>query len=106
MGWAFQHIEEIMPTAVVPRTNAANPQSNSCSATSMAFVELGGHAQLQLKCLQLPAWIGAANAEEYLDPIHTDAFLVIHKRKVLCEQYFGEQNADRAHIVQSISKTF
>eukprot|EP00929_Paragymnodinium_shiwhaense_P088652 TRINITY_DN48963_c0_g1_i2.p1 TRINITY_DN48963_c0_g1~~TRINITY_DN48963_c0_g1_i2.p1 ORF type:complete len:452 (-),score=65.24 TRINITY_DN48963_c0_g1_i2:99-1325(-) len=95
LRWGFQHMDEILPTAKVLRGGAERPVCRFEVAEK----------QLRLDQLALPPWVGAANALAYLESVHTDAFVVVKDRKIVCEQYLGEQTADRPHIVQSITKS-
>jgi CubicO group peptidase (beta-lactamase class C family) len=44
--------------------------------------------------------------EESLQANYTDGMLILHRRKILYEKYFGEMAQDRVHAVMSVSKTF
>lgn len=99
---SFLNMESVLPVVRVPRSV---PSDSSASNTVLPFMEADNDSRLHLEQLKLPSWVGCRNLMEYLKSVNTDAFLVVHKRRLICEQYFGEQSRTRPHLTQSITKS-
>jgi CubicO group peptidase (beta-lactamase class C family) len=77
--WAFHHVREIVPCADI----ANNP------ADVMALPEA-------LRELEL---------DEFLETTDTDAFVVLHRGRLLFEYYANGMTADTPHILMSVTKS-
>ena len=90
-AWAFQHIEAILPTAVV---------SNDPQAVWELPVELqpmdGFAVNLGGRTLDL---------EGLLEAARTDAMVVLHDGRLVYERYRNGMTADTRHILMSVTKS-
>eukprot|EP00927_Polykrikos_kofoidii_P062860 TRINITY_DN57653_c0_g1_i1.p1 TRINITY_DN57653_c0_g1~~TRINITY_DN57653_c0_g1_i1.p1 ORF type:complete len:435 (-),score=36.96 TRINITY_DN57653_c0_g1_i1:92-1396(-) len=103
LRWSFQHIEDILPCTKV-RRHALGTDSTAHEVHE--FIEADARELIHPELITMPRWVGARNALEYLNSVYTDAFLVVHKGRIVCEKYFGNMTRDRLHITQSITKSF
>jgi CubicO group peptidase (beta-lactamase class C family) len=90
--WSFQHVRELLPTAEVWR--GSGPPSALASAPvdldSVAFDLVEG---------------GRSDVRTFLDDSYTDGFLILHRGKSVCENYFNGMTARTLHLSQSMSKS-
>src|SRR5262245_31147016 len=77
--WAFQHVRELVPSADI----ACDPAS--VRALAAAPVSLGVEAELA--------------------KTDTDALVVLHRGRLVCERYANGMGADTPHILMSVSKS-
>ena len=89
--WAFQHVSELIPSAVVSR--GAGP------------VLPLDPAPLDLSRTRLEGVESAPTLEVFLHETYTDGFLVLRDGQLVCEQYFNGMRADSRHLLQSVSKS-
>jgi CubicO group peptidase (beta-lactamase class C family) len=91
--WAFQHVRELLPTAVISRGDAAprilprnERRFDHVAATGITgeTVTLGG----------------------FLEETYTDGFLVLKHGAIVCEQYFNGMDERSLHLSQSVAKSF
>ena len=89
--WAFQHIGEIVPTAVVSRGDGA-PMPMPV-----------GHADI----LSVPVGDGGESiqVEEVLRRTYTDGFLVLHAGTIVHEGYYNAMGPNTHHLLMSVSKS-
>jgi len=89
--WAFRHLRELIPTARISR--GAGPVRRlprvERDLTGIAF--RSGERELT---------IGEMLAESY-----TDGFLVLHRGRIVTEQYFNGMTPDTPHVLMSVSKS-
>jgi CubicO group peptidase (beta-lactamase class C family) len=89
--WAFQHVSELVPSAVVSRgTGPVLPLASALEDISDLPLE-------GVEC--------GSTLEAFLQETYTDGFLVLRSGKVLCEQYFNGMDATSRHLLMSISKS-
>ena len=81
--WALQHIAEILTVAPVARGRGP------ALPLPTALVDLSG---LLVHCVDG----SVQTVNDILDRTYTDAYLVIHRERVVCEQYFGEMHGNDA----------
>jgi CubicO group peptidase (beta-lactamase class C family) len=87
--WAFQHVGEILPTAVIEAAPGA--------ATPEALQSLEGFA--------LPGPGGATlTLDTFLEATSTDAMVILHRGQVAFERYGHGMTAQTPHILMSTSK--
>lgn len=89
--WAFQHVSEIVPSAVVPR--GPGP------ATVLDVAEGAldpGTVVTPWGLLDLDGWLAAT---------YTDGLLVLHGHQVVLERYANGLTPDRRHLLMSVSKS-
>lgn len=91
LGTAFQHMQELFPTARIRRAPAV-PDTRSLRET-----EFGNLAFDALGTVQTVGTMLATT--------QTDAFLVAHRGVLLSELYFNGMDADQHHQMNSITKS-
>jgi 6-aminohexanoate-oligomer exohydrolase len=79
--WAFQHVDQVVPTTPVPR--GVGPQLELTSGPAISIPGL----------------------EAFLSRTWTDGLLVMHGREVLLERYLNGMTASTRHLLQSVSKS-
>jgi CubicO group peptidase (beta-lactamase class C family) len=89
--WAFQHIRELIPTARISR-GAGRP-----GRLPRAERDITG---LRFRSAGRELTVG-----EMLADTDTDGFLVLHRGKVISEQYFNGMTPDTPHLLMSVSKS-
>jgi CubicO group peptidase (beta-lactamase class C family) len=89
--WAFQHIRELIPTARISR-GAGSP-----SRLPRAERDVAG---LRFRSAGRELTVAEMLAETY-----TDGFLVLHRGKIISEQYFNGMTPDTPHLLMSVSKS-
>jgi CubicO group peptidase (beta-lactamase class C family) len=89
--WAFQHVRELIPSArIAGSTGPVRPLPR-------AERDLGGLAF---------TWNGRdLTVAEFLDGSWTDGFLVLHRGRVITEQYFNGMRPQTPHLLMSVSKS-
>lgn len=91
--WAFQHIRELHPTRAVRRDAA------SVSSLPSDLRDLGGFSA--------PVREGrVATLEQLLDASYTDAFLVLHRGRIVYERYRNGMLPHTPHLMFSCTKSF
>ena len=91
--WAFQHIRELHPTRAVNRDAAR------VSPLASDLRDLGGFSA--------PVRDGrVATLEQLLDASHTDAFLVLHRGRIVYERYLNGMQPYTPHLMFSCTKSF
>ncbi len=90
--WAFHHVRELIATAEV----AGNP--NDPWALEANPVNLGG---LNIDC----ASQGVMSLTGFIDYAHIDALLVLHRDKIVFEDYRHGMTTESPHILMSVSKS-
>jgi len=89
--WAFQHIRELMPTVRIRRGDG-RPRP-----LPRAERDLSG---LRFRSGDRELTVGEMLAETY-----TDGFLVLHRGRIVTEQYFNGMTQDTPHLLMSVSKS-
>jgi hypothetical protein len=89
--WAFQHVREIVPSAEI-----ANEYDDLWRLPPVD----GG-----LDGLAISDGSGRLDLEGFLSATQTDAFVVVHRGRVICERYFNGMTAATPHILMSVSKS-
>jgi hypothetical protein len=91
--WAFQHIRELQPTREIWRGD-------------------GPVSTLQHQPLDLDGFTATVRAgrklslAQFADEAHTDAFLVLHRGKIVYERYLNGQQPHTQHQMFSATKSF
>lgn len=89
--WAFQHVSELVPSAIVSR--GAGPVLPLVSAPEdLSTVPLDG-----VTC--------GSTLEAFLQETYTDGFLVLRHGRILCERYFNGMQPETRHVLHSVSKS-
>lgn len=90
--WSFQNVRSLLPTVDVPRG------SGPVTALPQNLQDLNG--------LTFAAHDGAPRTiAQSLTETYTDGFLVLHRGKVVTEQYFNDMTPQSLHLAQSVSKS-
>jgi CubicO group peptidase (beta-lactamase class C family) len=91
--WSFSHMRELLPTVNVWRGNG--PVSELPRAEQplgeISFTDMHGEQR---------TWTQA------LEKTWTDGVLVMHRGRIIEEQYFGALQPERPHIAMSVTKSF
>src|SRR5579859_5943239 len=90
MKWAFQHVREIVTSADIP--NAADDiwklASEPRDFSSFSFAHGGKPYSL----------------DKFLDETDADGLVILHRGKVILEQYSNGMTSNTPHILMSVSK--
>ena len=86
--WSFSHVRQLLPTAPMPPS-----------------VDPTGLPEARQDLSSLPVTEDGTELAAFLAGNATDAFLVLHRGKLVWEWYGGWGAADRQHIIFSISKS-
>src|SRR5580698_957787 len=89
--WAFQHIRELIPTARISRGDG-RPRRLA-------------RAERDISALAFRSGGREVTVGEMLGQTYTDGFLVLHRGKIVSEQYFNGMRADTRHLLMSVSKS-
>jgi CubicO group peptidase (beta-lactamase class C family) len=90
--WGFQHVRELIPTADIP----AAP--DDLFRLPPAAADLGGLAIADGRG-------GHMSLEAFLEATATDAFVVVHRGRLVLERYRSGMTAATPHILMSVSKS-
>jgi CubicO group peptidase (beta-lactamase class C family) len=97
LNWAFQHMSELFPTAVIARGDG--PVAELTAATAQSHDEVG----------RIPVtspYDGAqSTVAEIMATTWTDGWLVLHDGAVLAEAYPGGMTPATTHLLMSVSKS-
>ena len=89
--WAFQHVRELIPTARIARGDGR--------AWDLP------RAEQDVADIRFATPAGELTVGELLDQTYTDGFLVIHRGRVVAEQYCNGLRPDIPHLLMSVSKS-
>lgn len=90
--WAFQHVSEVVPSAVVRRGDGP----------VLPLTGLDGEA-LDPGLITTP-W-GELGLDEWLEATYTDGLCVLSGRQLRLERYANGMTPDRRHLLMSVSKS-
>jgi CubicO group peptidase (beta-lactamase class C family) len=93
LHWTFQHVADFLPTAVISRGSGPVAELGS-APTELSDIALYDKTNGRRTTV---GDVMAATA--------TDGWIVIHRGKVLAEQYYGGMAADSSHLLMSVSKS-
>jgi CubicO group peptidase (beta-lactamase class C family) len=89
--WAFQHVRELIPTARIPRGDGP------VWRLPRAERDLGG--------IRFAVAGGEMTIADLLAQTCTDGFCVLHRGRIVAEQYFNAMAPDTPHLLMSVSKS-
>ncbi len=89
--WSFQHLRELVPTARISR--------------GVGQVRRLPRAELDLSGIRFQSGEHDLTVGEMLAESYTDGFLVLHRGRIVTEQYFNGMNEDTPHLLMSVSKS-
>ncbi len=89
---SFLNMSEFMPVAPVLRGDGPVRKFDKelCDLNTVALTRIDG---------------SATNVREVLKTTETDGLLVLHKGKIVCEEYFNGMKPETLHLAQSVSKS-
>jgi CubicO group peptidase (beta-lactamase class C family) len=91
--WSFQHVQELFPTCRLAR----DPSAALVLPTAAKDV-----MQLGFKATEGQR----TSVGEFLGEACCDAFLVLHRGRVIAEHYFNGMSASSHHLLNSVTKSF
>src|SRR5215469_18825998 len=89
--WAFQHIRELIPTARIRRGRQPGLRLP--------------RAEQDLSGISVRTAAGELTLAQLLAQTYTDGFLVLHRGRIVTEQYFNGLAPDVPHLLMSVSKS-
>jgi CubicO group peptidase (beta-lactamase class C family) len=89
--WGFTHIRDLIPTARIPRGDGPAWRIPRAERDLSGIAVRAGRRTIALEAL--------------LEETYTDAFLVLHRGRILTERYFNGMTADTTHLLMSVSKS-
>ena len=89
--WAFQHVRELIPTARIPR------------GTGPVWRLAADHRDIA--GIRFRSDDRELSVAELLADTYTDGFLVLHRGRIVTEQYFNGLAPDVPHLLMSVSKS-
>lgn len=92
LRWSFLHMDELFPSAAIK----AGP-------TGDVFTENQRYDPDEVE-VPLPAG-GQVTVKDLLTHTGTDAWMLLRGRDVILEEYYGEMNSSRNHLLMSVSKS-
>jgi hypothetical protein len=87
--WSFQHIGEILPTTPVKAGAAHAFETSLQDFSALAFDDHGQRSTIR-------DWLGTS---------FTDGFIVVHKNRIVFEDYLNSMGPKTLHLAQSVSKS-
>jgi CubicO group peptidase (beta-lactamase class C family) len=89
--WSFQHVSELIPTARVSRGQSPvwELPSEPANFDGVTF----------------DSSVGRSTIAALLERSYTDGFLVLHRGRIVTEQYFNGMTRETRHLLQSVSKS-
>jgi hypothetical protein len=88
--WAFQHVRDLIPTARIRRDGP---------------VWRLAREEGDLSGIRFRAGRRELTIEQMLGETWTDAFLVLHRGRIVTERYFNHMTPDTPHLLMSVSKS-
>jgi CubicO group peptidase (beta-lactamase class C family) len=89
--WAFQHVRELIPSArIAGRPGPVRPLPRDEGELGRLAFAVNGRR---------------LTVAEFLDDTWTDGFLVLHRGRVITEQYFNGMRPETPHLLMSVSKS-
>jgi len=89
--WSFQRVQQFTRTLRVARAEQPSVlEEHHQDLSKIAFVDCAGES---------------STVDEMLTRTYTDGFLVLHKGKILTEQYFNGMDRSTLHLIMSCSKS-
>src|ERR1700722_5551182 len=89
--WAFQHLRELIPTVRISRGSGP--------------VRRLPRAERDLSGITFRSGTRELTVAEMLAESYTDGFLVLHRGRIVTEQYFNGMSPDTPHLLMSVSKS-
>jgi CubicO group peptidase (beta-lactamase class C family) len=86
----FQRVRELVPTAQVRRSDTPHVWARALQDLGTVPFEIDGRS---------------SRVRDFLESSYTDGFCVVHRGRLVAEQYFNGMNEHSLHLVQSVSKS-
>ena len=90
--WSFMNIRNLFPTVDV-KADRVGARELPAAHQDLSALEFFDHAGRRV------------TLAEYLDGSYTDGFLVLHRGRIICENYFNSMQPDTPHLSQSVAKS-
>ena len=90
--WSFLNMRSLFPTADVKSSNGGI-KPLSVDKQDMRPIEFTDHKGAR------------ATVSEFIDNTYTDGLIVLHRNRVIAENYYNEMLPDTPHLSQSVSKS-
>ncbi|WP_431710175.1 serine hydrolase domain-containing protein [Glutamicibacter uratoxydans] len=94
LRWSFQNLSSILPTSPVSRGGEPTAKLH------MMQMDLGS-----IELIEKHENEPSLTVRSVIQATNTDGWLVMHRGKVLVEEYFGTMNSVTDHLLMSVSKT-
>ncbi len=96
LRYSIVHMREFMPTVNVPRGNVTAPApfeyALDKNIDKITFIPTG--------MKEAVTW------RKSLELNHTDGIIILHRGRIIYEEYFGELTPERVHAIMSVTKSF
>ena len=89
--WGFRHVRDLIPTARIPRGDGPPWRL--------------GRAERDLSGMKIRAGKRSIALDTLLEETYTDAFLVLHRGRIVTERYLNGMTPDTTHLLMSVSKS-
>jgi CubicO group peptidase (beta-lactamase class C family) len=90
--WAFQHISEIIPVAIISR-GQGKPAAITGTPRELSDLTFMDHKDDEM------------TIREMLDLTYTDGFIVLHEGATIFEKYYNGMVPETLHLLMSVSKS-
>ncbi len=90
--WSFMNIRSLFPTVDV-RAAGRHSRPLPKAGRDLSAIEFHDHSG------------DTTTLPEFLESSYTDGFAVLHRGRVVSEQYFNDMRADTPHLSQSVAKS-
>lgn len=90
--WAFQHISEIIPAAIISR-GLGQPTDITGTPRDIGDISFKNHNNEKM------------TIREMLDVTYTDGFIVLHRGGTVFEKYYNGMRPETLHLLMSVSKS-
>ena len=93
LRWSFSHMQQLVPTKSVWRgADAAVPLRSSSTDLDALSIQ--------------PEFGGPLSWQQAIEATNTDGFAVLHKGKLVYENYYGYCDPNKPHMIMSCAKSF
>jgi CubicO group peptidase (beta-lactamase class C family) len=90
--WSFLNMRSLFPTADV-KSSCGGIKPLSVAKQNLLPIEFTDHKG------------ASATVSEFIDNTYTDGLIVLHRNRVIAENYYNEMLPDTPHLSQSVSKS-
>ncbi len=90
--WSFLNMRSLFPTADI-KSSAGDAKPLTIAGQDLLSIEFTDNKGVN------------TTVSEYLDDTYTDGMIVLHRGKIIAENYYNEMHVDTPHLSQSVSKS-